>query len=52
MDDLNRFLADGYWRAHEGSEPIIRSEVEHEFSDRLRISVSRRGKTHMRENGD
>lgn len=38
MADLNGFLADGYWRAYEGSEPIIRAEVEREFSDRLRIA--------------
>lgn len=35
MENHSGFLADGYWRAREGTEPIIRSQVELEFNDRL-----------------
>lgn len=40
MENHSGFLADGYWQARKGSEPIIRAEVEREFSDRLRIATA------------
>ena len=35
MDDRIGFVADGYDRARDANEPIVRSEVEREFTDRL-----------------
>ena len=35
MDDRNGFVADGYDRARDANEPIVRAEVESEFAVRL-----------------
>lgn len=35
MSDENSFLADGYERAYNANEPIVRDQVEQEFEERL-----------------
>lgn len=35
MDDHNGFVADGYDRACDANQPIVRAEVEREFAVRL-----------------
>lgn len=35
MDDRNGFVADGYKRARDANQLIVRSEVEREFVERL-----------------
>ncbi len=40
MDVHNGFVADGYERARDANQPIVRAEVEREFAAKLRNASS------------